>query len=408
MPATLGNHISTLKGFAFKSKWYCAAGTPIVRVSDFSDDAVDTANLTYIPEEMAIEYERYRLTTGDVVIQTVGSWLNNPQSVVGKAIRVPSEASGALLNQNAVRLDPTEDLDKTFLFYLLRNNLFKNYIVGCAQGAASQASITLEAIRNFTFELPVLPVQRKIADVLSAYDDLIEVNARRIRVLETMAQSVYREWFGKVDENSLPEGWQTITIGDIAEVKGGKRLPKDRGVLDEITEHPYLRVRDFTERGLRRDDIKYIDEQTFRTVKNYIITDEDIYISIAGTIGRVGIVPKDLSNSNLTENAAKICNIKPTVNKHYLLHFLRSQDGQGQIMSRVAGTSQPKLALFRIKEIHLFIPPQDIMDKVSSILVGFADFVELLEKKNANLRRTRDLLLPRLVSGEVGVEENAE
>jgi type I restriction enzyme, S subunit len=214
MTTTLGSHISTLKGFAFKSQWYCQTGTPIVRVSDFSDDAVDTTNLNYIPEEMAIEYERYRLTTGDVVIQTVGSWPNNPQSVVGKAIRVPSEASGALLNQNAVRLDPTEGLDKTFLFYLLRNSLFKNYIVGCAQGAASQASITLEAIRNFTFELPPFSIQRKIADVLSAYDDLIEVNARRIRVLEAMAQSVYREWFGNVDAKSLPRGWAIKELQD--------------------------------------------------------------------------------------------------------------------------------------------------------------------------------------------------
>ena len=270
-------------------------------------------------------------------------------------------------------------------------------------GGSAIININQETLGNLTVDLPPLSIQHRIADILSAYDDLIENNTRRIRILEQMAQAIYQEWFGKVDKESLPEGWKIIELGDIADVKGGKRLPKDHGVIDEITDHPYLRVKDFTDRGLSRDDIKYIDEETFQAVKNYTITSDDIYISIAGTIGRVGIVPADYSNSNLTENAAKICNIKTEVNKYFLLHFLQSADGQEQIASRVVGTSQPKLALFRIKEIHFALPPHHIMDKLGKELSEFAQLVEVLEKKNANLRQTRDLLLPRLVSGEVEV-----
>jgi len=97
-----------------------------------------------------------------------------------------------------------------------------------------------------------------------------------------------------------------VIIGDIADVKGGKRLPKGMLVQDEETSHPYLRVVDFKEDGLDRSSIKYIEEDVFTKVKRYTISSNDIYISIAGTIGRVGIIPKDLSGSNLTENAAKI------------------------------------------------------------------------------------------------------
>ncbi len=223
----LGDRIRTLKGYAFKSSWYSLTGVPIVKVSDLTTDSIDTSALTCIPQTIAAGYSRYALRTGDVIIQTVGSWPNNPRSVVGKVIQVPPAASGALLNQNAVKLEPDTKLDKTYLFYLLKTDAFKRYIVGCAQGAASQASITLEAIRGFRFSLPPLPIQRHIASILSAYDDLIENNTRRIAILEEMAQRLYCEWFVeyrfpghegvRMVESELglvPEGWE------IAKLKG--------------------------------------------------------------------------------------------------------------------------------------------------------------------------------------------
>ncbi|MBU4492171.1 MAG: hypothetical protein KKD69_06890 [Euryarchaeota archaeon] len=104
----LGEHIQTQKGFAFKSQWYSDCGTPIVKVSDLTDDSIDTLNLTCIPDDIATIYMKYKLQSGDTIIQTVGSWPRNPKSVVGKVIKVPSRASGALLNQNAVKISPAK------------------------------------------------------------------------------------------------------------------------------------------------------------------------------------------------------------------------------------------------------------------------------------------------------------
>lgn len=104
MMTLLGEHIQTQKGFAFKSQWYSNGGTPIVKVSEFTDDSIDTSNLTCIPDDIAVSYMKYKLQTGDTIIQTVGSWPRNPNSVVGKVIKVPSKASGTLLNQNAVKI----------------------------------------------------------------------------------------------------------------------------------------------------------------------------------------------------------------------------------------------------------------------------------------------------------------
>jgi restriction endonuclease S subunit len=133
--------------------------------------------------------------------------------------------------------------------------------------------------------------------------------------------------------------YQSKKIGEIASVKGGKRLPKGMTVIDEPTPHPYLRVVDFSDYGIDRSNIKYIDEEAFEKIKRYTIDKADVYISIAGTIGRVGIVPDDLSGANLTENAAKITNISRDVDHKYLMYYLRGSVGQGQIANRTGGTS---------------------------------------------------------------------
>jgi len=151
--SVLGEQIKTQKGYAFKSPWYSDDGTPIVKVSDFTNSSIDTYNLTFIPDDIAINYLKYKLETGDTIIQTVGSWPNNPKSVVGKVIKVPPEVSGALLNQNAVKIIPNKTLDRKYIFDLLKSDTFKDFIINCAQGAASQASITLKDIKNYPFLL---------------------------------------------------------------------------------------------------------------------------------------------------------------------------------------------------------------------------------------------------------------
>jgi type I restriction enzyme S subunit len=396
-----GSIVSGPFGSNIGKKFFVEEGIPLIRGNNltlggkhFVDDG-----FVFITEEKAHELRNCEALPNDIVFTAAGT--------LGQVGIIPSNGKYKryIISNKQLRLRANLEIaDPLYLYYWFSSPLMRSYIINQNTGA-SIPLITLRTLRSLPINLPPLIIQRRIAGILSAYDDLIENNMRRIRILGQMAQAIYHERFGKVDKASLPKGWEKKEIGDIAEVKGGKRLPKGHDVLDEITDHPYLRVKDFTERGLSRNDIKYIDEETYRTVKNYTITNEDIYISIAGTIGRVGIVPADYSYSNLTENAAKICNIKPVVNKYFLLHFLQSTDGQKQIASRMVGTSQPKLALFRIKEIHFALPPQHIMNELGEKLSEFAQLVEVLDRKNANLRQTRDLLLPRLVSGEIPVHE---
>ena len=181
--------------------------------------------------------------------------------------------------------------------------------------------------------------------------------------------------------------FERIKIGEIAEVKGGKRLPKGFGVQADPTDHPYLRVVDFDDNGLNPSNIKFITSEVYETIRQYTITDKDIYVSIAGTIGRVGIVPVSFSGANLTENAANITNISDNVYAPYLCYFLKGYTGQTILKSKAGGTSQPKLALYRIAEVEFPNLPLEIQKRIADILSAYDDLIENNRRRIALLER---------------------
>ena len=161
---------------------------------------------------------------------------------------------------------------------------------------------------------------------------------------------------------------QSLQIKDLADIKGGKRLPKGTLYSDTKTKHPYLRVCDFQNRSINTNELKYISEITHEKISRYTISEDDIYISIAGTIGLVGSIPKYLNGANLTENAAKIVINKPSlITRDYLIWYLQTA-GQTAIANQTKSTSQPKLALFRIGELTIPLPPLSEQKRIAAIL----------------------------------------
>ncbi|OXA98201.1 hypothetical protein B0A75_14755 [Flavobacterium oncorhynchi] len=168
-----------------------------------------------------------------------------------------------------------------------------------------------------------------------------------------------------LQNNKLPKDWISINIGNIAKVKGGKRLPKGHSYSADITKFPYIRVTDFGNQTISLEKLKYLERDTQLAIKNYTISSQDIYISIAGTIGLTGIIPEKLNGANLTENAAKITELKDC-DKKYLSLFLSSVDGQSQIKQNTKTTTQPKLSLYRIADILIPLPSIKVQAKIVS------------------------------------------
>ncbi len=201
----------------------------------------------------------------------------------------------------------------------------------------------------------------------------------------------------------IPDNWVWTRLGEIAKIKGGKRLPQGHKLTETETEHPYLRVADFGYKTIKNSNILYIKKETFEKIKNYTISSNDVYISIAGTIGKVGIIPPLLNNANLTENAAKITNIK--IYKHYIMWQLSSDFSQNQIKHSTKVTTQPKLALFRIEELPFPLPPlaeqERIVSRIESLFAKLDEAKELAENALATFEERKSALLHQAFSGEL-------
>lgn len=178
-------------------------------------------------------------------------------------------------------------------------------------------------------------------------------------------------------------------LGELVAVKGGKRLPKGERYSDEPTSHPYLRVCNFRSGGIDEADLRFLSKDTHLKISRYTISSDDVYISIAGTIGLAGLIPEHLSGANLTENAAKlVIQDKSVLDKRYLSLYLNTL-GQNEIEKQVKATSQPKLALFRIEEIPIPLPPLEEQRRIVAVL-DKAD--EVRRKRREAIALTEELL----------------
>lgn len=146
--------INYKKGNAFKSKDYVLEGTPIVRVSDLTANSVDYSNCLYVNDETAALNKDFTLFPNDIIITSVGSWPSNPDSVVGKVVKVPNSDNTSLLNQNMVRLRAKEKALQLILFTALAGKEFSDYVVSGAQGSANQASVTLKHLFSYKLSIP--------------------------------------------------------------------------------------------------------------------------------------------------------------------------------------------------------------------------------------------------------------
>ena len=391
----LGDIVKYNKGYAFKSSEYTDEGVMVVRVTDFTLDSISDADAVYLaPDD---RYDKFILKTNDILIQTVGSWANNPNSIVGKVVRVPKQCDSAYLNQNIVRIIPNNDFDNTYLFYALKANQFSTYCVLRGQGAANQASITLDTIFRFKFKAHNFAEQKRIADILSAYDNLIENNNKRIKLLEQMAENLYKEWFvrfrfpGYEDvefENGIPKGWKIESLSDIADIIMGQS-PESENYNNNCEGLPF-------HQGVGSYGDFYLIDGVYSTKGNRIAEANSIIFSVRAPVGRINIT---LNKIILGRGVAGINSVKGY--NAYLLWMLKNQFQQEDIIGNGSiFASVTKKELFGFK---ILMPNEDLIQKFDSIASRIESVMRNISLINSNLKKQRDKLLPRLMSGKLEV-----
>lgn len=207
-----------------------------------------------------------------------------------------------------------------------------------------------------------------------------------------------RPGYKQTDVGVIPEDWEVKTIGQVALVTSGKRLPLGSSLVDQPTPYPYIRVTDMRPGTVDTSDIKYVPESVFPVIKRYRIYQSDIFISVAGSLGIVGKVPKELDGANLTENADRITNIQ--CSQDYLLYTLMTPLIQNTIDSIRTVGAQPKLALTRIRQFEIPLPPTET--EQWAIATAISDVDSLLDGLNRLIAKKRELhtgAMQRLLTG---------
>ena len=180
----------------------------------------------------------------------------------------------------------------------------------------------------------------------------------------------------------IPDSWEWVRLGDVVEIKGGKRVPKGKKLSDQKSYCPYIRVADMSNNTIQIKNLKYVNKEIYDQIHNYTITADDLYFSIAGTIGKVGRVPQSLNGALLTENAAKITSYQ--INLNYLVQILKSPivaQQHSRILSKVA---QPKLSLIKLKQTFIPLPP---LSEQSRIAAKIAQLFALLRKVESSTQQ---------------------
>ena len=216
---------------------------------------------------------------------------------------------------------------------------------------------------------------------------------------ETRDQPVISDGYKRIETGIIPENWDEVRVSDIGKVKGGKRLPSGFVLVDTPTPHPYVRVKDMYPGGVNQSEIKYVPEQAFSAIQNYRIYSEDVFISVAGSLGIVGVVPSQLSGANLTENANYITELK--CDRDYLKYYLMSEPIQKVIKLIQTTGAQPKLALGRIAKFIISLP-QNIKEQraIAEALSDVDGLLNALDALIAKKQAIKQAVMQQLLTGK--------
>ena len=304
-----------------------------------------------------------------------------------------------------VPLKPGDYLDNRFLFYWLKHPAFLDYVEAESHGL-NMPRLGTETGRAAPFVLAPLNEQKRIADKLDAVLARVDASLGRLDRIPAILKRFRQSALSAATQGALTEDWrfanelkepESAVLGENCDVLGGKRLPKGFELTDQNTGFPYVRVTDFATFSVKTEQLKYVPIEAVTTIKKYIISSGDIYISIAGSIGSVGQVPETISGSNLTENAARII-VRDGFLSKYLMYQLASPELQAQMHAKKIATTQDKLGLFRIKELELIKPSFEEQTEIVRRLESLFAYADRLEARYNTARTQVEKLTPALLA----------
>jgi type I restriction enzyme S subunit len=392
-------------GSKLTSKDYVAEGIPVIRGSNMNGGRyLDETDFVFVSEQKMSEDLFGNLAyPGDVVFTQRGT--------LGQVALIPSEArtDTYVISQSQMKLtvDP-EKADPRFIYYYFSSTEAQQRIIN-QNSSSGVPHINLTALRNFPVPKLPLSTQTVIADILSAYDDLIEANRRRIALLEEAVRLLYREWFVHFRfpghehvpiTDGLPEGWERTGIKEaylgLYDGPHATPAPSDEGPV-------FLGIKNILESGgLDLSEIRHVSEADFPKWTRRVTPEEgDIVFSYEATLNRYALIPRGL----ICCLGRRMALIRPKPEYRYFLfqHFF-SDNWRQVVAGRVlSGATVDRIPLTSFPDFPIALPPHGLVVSFNEAVEPSFRMIELLREQNQKLDEARDLLLPRLMNGGITV-----
>ena len=361
-----------------------AAFIPMERISaGFSD------SFTFeVQKWSAASKNHTRFADGDVAFAKISPCFENRKSFI--ATGLPNGIGGGTTELIILR---QKEMLLRFTYYVTLDQRFIHEGVASYKGTVGQQRVKSDVIKNYMVAVPPKEEQQriieKIESIFSALDTIDTLQSQYQDNLATLKSKIIDAGIqGKLTEQlpedgnaeelyqqirtiqgikkndttnpsadlpEIPSTWRQVRLGDIVRVLGGKRIPAGRKLTTEDTGHKYIRISDMKNRSVDAEKLLFVPEDIYPSIAQYIIHKEDVYITVAGTIGRVGKIPESVDGANLTENADRL--VFSNLDQDWLIYCLTSTFVQKQIEYLTTQVAQPKLAIKRIQEFLLPLPP---------------------------------------------------
>lgn len=400
MVEKIGKYYDIISGFAFKSgDLKDSADIPVIKIGNISNGrSILLDNMQFVDSSLLKVNSKYHIKRGDVLLSLTGSHINQPNSMVGRSCRNYEEET-FLLNQRAGKVIPKDDASLDYIYYVLQTKAMKESIVCRAYGAANQVNVSPKAVMGIKWNFPQSSIQRNIGSILSTYDNLIENNNQRIRLLEQMAENLYKEWFSY---HRIKPISSEIRLTDIVSITRGLSYSSEE--IDCVEGSDLINLKNIQAYGgFRLDGTK---KYCGKHKKEQVVIEGDLIMGVTDmtqdrrTVGSVALIPNTF---NLSVISADLIKLTSTIDNVFLYAMFR-WGGVSKYISQFAnGANVLHLRPQALKNVKILLPSNVFIDKYVSIVKPMIATINKLNTENEQLSRQRDLLLPRLMSGKLEV-----
>lgn len=364
-------------GYAFSASELVENGIPVLKIGNVQTKIVTKNTDSFFNGNISPKLKRYILQNTDFLIAMTGA------GSVGRVGKMHEMEGTYLVNQRVAIVRAKENQNSSFLYYWFTMPFVERYLYSLGIGAG-QPNISAKDILNIKLSIPSPAEQDKIADILFTYDKLIENNNKRIKLLEQMAENLYKEWFvrfrctgGTVLENGIPKGWEYVKLGEHANISTGKCNRED---AEENGIYPLFD---------RSQEIKK-SSVWLKDCEAIIVPGEGASFIPRYFVGKFNLHQRCYCVEPKIKDTGKFFFYTLMLNRIYFLYV-------------ATGATVPSLRQNNFTNMKILMPPIELVAKFDTIVSSFFDEINSLKEKNDNLIKQRDLLLPRLMSGKLEV-----